>query len=131
MQTSNHKKEELFNKILSRGLWKDIPEREEKAARFISALFHYLFPVQCACMPDEMQLEQGYLNVYKLFRELYWPVRNMGYETDQKFENNFFNQLPQVYDMLIDDAEAIFKGDPAARSVEEIIYIYPGFYADR
>ena len=37
MQTSNHKKEELFNKILSRGLWKDIPEREEKAVMF----FHF------------------------------------------------------------------------------------------
>jgi len=56
MQTSNHKKEELFNKILSRGLWKDIPEREDKAARFIFALFHYLFPVQCACMPNDRQV---------------------------------------------------------------------------
>lgn len=129
MRSTNIKKQELFYKILNRGLWKDIPEREEKASRFIKALFHYLFPIQCSCMPDEMQLDQGYLNTYKHFRELYWPVQNKGFETDVEFENKFFNYLPQIYDMLIEDAEAIFKGDPAAKTVEEVIHIYPGFYA--
>lgn len=129
MKPTNHKKEILFGKILKRGFWKEIPEREIKAAEFIRALFHYLFPVQCACMPNEMQLEQGYLTVYKLFRELYWPVKNNEYATDLEFENNFFNHLPHLYDLLIEDADAIFKGDPAATSVEEVIHIYPGFYA--
>lgn len=122
-------KQELFYKILNRGFWKDIPEREEKASKFIKALFHYLFPVQCACMPDEMQLDQGYLNTYKFFRELYRPVQNKESDPDAEFENNFFNHLPQIYDLLIEDAEAIFKGDPAAKTVEEVIHIYPGFYA--
>ena len=31
--------------------------------------------------------------------------------------------------MLITDAEAAFEGDPAAKSKEEIIFSYPGFYA--
>lgn len=129
MNTLRNKKQELFAKIINRGFWKDIPEREEKAARFIRALFHYLFPVQCACMPDEMQLEQGYLMVYKLFRELYGPVRNNGDSAGNDFETRFFDYLPAVYDLLIEDAEAICKGDPAANSLEEVIHIYPGFYA--
>lgn len=53
MKTSNYKKEELFNKILNRGFWQDIPERKEKVSVFIRALFKYLFSVQCICMPEK------------------------------------------------------------------------------
>ena len=129
MKASNYRKEELFNKILSRGFWEDIPERKEKVSRFIRELFKYLFPVQCLCMPDKMQLEQGHLTVYKLFRELCLPIQEMDLAKEQETENRFFYSLPQIYDLLIEDAEAIFKGDPAARNIEEVIHIYPGFYA--
>ena len=37
--------------------------------------------------------------------------------------------LPAVKEKLIKDAIAIYKGDPAARSVYEIILCYPGFFA--
>jgi serine O-acetyltransferase len=35
--------------------------------------------------------------------------------------------LPELVDAL--DAEAIFRGDPAAHSVDEVVLTYPGFYA--
>ena len=38
-------------------------------------------------------------------------------------------RIPYVKDMLIKDITAIYEGDPAARSPEEIILSYPGFYA--
>ncbi len=41
----------------------------------------------------------------------------------------FFEQLPQVYQLLWQDAEAIFRGDPAAETLDEVISAYPGFYA--
>ncbi len=41
----------------------------------------------------------------------------------------FMGQLPDLYDWLRQDAEAIFEADPAARSVDEVILTYPGFYA--
>jgi serine O-acetyltransferase len=41
----------------------------------------------------------------------------------------FFNNLPQIYSMLLKDAEAICKGDPAAHNIQEVIRIYPGFLA--
>ncbi len=37
--------------------------------------------------------------------------------------------LPAVYDALLEDARATHDGDPAARSVDEVIAAYPGFYA--
>jgi serine O-acetyltransferase len=33
------------------------------------------------------------------------------------------------YKTLLEDAEAILKSDPAARSLSEVIVAYPGFYA--
>lgn len=37
--------------------------------------------------------------------------------------------LPQIQQQLYKDAKAAFDGDPAAKSVEEVILTYPGFFA--
>ena len=37
--------------------------------------------------------------------------------------------LPKIKEMLIKDVIAIYEGDPAARSPEEVILSYPGFFA--
>ena len=37
--------------------------------------------------------------------------------------------LPAIHGMLTEDAEAILAGDPAAKSLTEVISTYPGFYA--
>ncbi|APF18109.1 serine O-acetyltransferase EpsC [Caldithrix abyssi] len=41
----------------------------------------------------------------------------------------FFEQLPHVYELLWSDAQAIYEGDPAAETLDEVISAYPGFYA--
>lgn len=41
----------------------------------------------------------------------------------------FFKKLPQLQQMLLKDVQAGFDGDPAAKSKEEIIFCYPGFFA--
>jgi len=41
----------------------------------------------------------------------------------------FAEALPGVYDKLWLDAQAIYDGDPAASSVDEVISAYPGFLA--
>ena len=41
----------------------------------------------------------------------------------------FFRLLPEIQSLLLKDVQAGFDGDPAAKSKEEIIYCYPGFYA--
>lgn len=43
--------------------------------------------------------------------------------------NQFFEGLERVYDLLQQDVQAMFDGDPAAKSKTEIIRCYPGFYA--
>ena len=41
----------------------------------------------------------------------------------------FMERLPEIKRMLILDVEALYEGDPAARSREEVMISYPGFYA--
>ncbi len=43
--------------------------------------------------------------------------------------NEFFDELPELNRILDTDIEAIFSGDPAARSEFEVIRTYPGFFA--
>ncbi|MGE5419071.1 MAG: serine O-acetyltransferase [Chloroflexota bacterium] len=42
---------------------------------------------------------------------------------------NFFNKLPETRKKLLKDAEFILSSDPAAKSLIEVVLIYPGFYA--
>ncbi len=46
-----------------------------------------------------------------------------------KVANQFMLKVPEVHDMLWDDATAIYEGDPAAESIDEVILAYPGFMA--
>lgn len=46
-----------------------------------------------------------------------------------KLTDLFLESLPEVKRLLLSDVQAIYDGDPAARSKAEIILCYPGFYA--
>lgn len=41
----------------------------------------------------------------------------------------FFDRLPALYEMMLTDARSIVEGDPAAKSIREVIRTYPGFMA--
>lgn len=43
--------------------------------------------------------------------------------------HEFLEALPHLHEVLREDAEAIYRGDPAAASVDEVIVAYPGFLA--
>jgi serine O-acetyltransferase len=43
--------------------------------------------------------------------------------------DDFFDELPAIRGILAVDLQAAFRGDPAAKSVEEVILSYPGFEA--
>ena len=53
---------------------------------------------------------------------------NVGQDA-QSVALEILSELPKIKCMLIKDAQAIYEGDPAARSAEEVILCYPGFYA--
>jgi serine O-acetyltransferase len=43
--------------------------------------------------------------------------------------SSFIDELSVFHRTLLEDAHAIYQGDPAAHSVDEVILAYPGFYA--
>ena len=73
----------------------------------------------------------------KLFRQvkiaLSYGNREHSYEQIKKEAETrclaFIRKVADIQEMLIQDVEAGFNGDPAAKSREEIIFSYPGLYA--
>lgn len=49
--------------------------------------------------------------------------------SDKAINDHVFNELPAIYDLLLKDINAMFLGDPAAKSKAEVVRTYPGFYA--
>lgn len=43
--------------------------------------------------------------------------------------NQFIQKLPEILKFIYTDIQAIYDGDPAAKSKSEVILCYPGFYA--
>ncbi|MDR3611091.1 MAG: serine acetyltransferase [Ignavibacteriaceae bacterium] len=56
-------------------------------------------------------------------------INNGSREDIEKIAGTFISKIPAIHDMLWEDADAIFKGDPAAESIDEVILAYPGFMA--
>ncbi len=50
-------------------------------------------------------------------------------DTGQKQAIDFLYRLPKVRDLVSGDVVAAYRGDPAAKSYDEIVFCYPGLYA--
>lgn len=50
-------------------------------------------------------------------------------EQAQQITLKFLESIPKIREYLATDVEAVFDGDPAAESADEIIFAYPGLYA--
>ncbi|MGM0944859.1 MAG: serine O-acetyltransferase [Bacteroidota bacterium] len=50
-------------------------------------------------------------------------------QNGRQLSSQFFTNLERVYDWINQDVDAMYAGDPAAKSRTEILRSYPGFYA--
>jgi serine O-acetyltransferase len=106
------------------------PEIRAAAPEFVQKVLGLLFPhfaetQECnapAIRRDVMAVEAHLVRLQALLVSLY-P------EMDTTIPRRFMEQLPDIYLWLQQDARAIHEADPAARSVDEVILTYPGFYA--
>ena len=78
-----------------------------------------------------MLIEDVMYNLNKQLRLIYMGTmeRQAAKEKAQELSLEFFRKIPEVRAMAQTDVEAFFVGDPAAFSVDEIIFCYPGLYA--
>lgn len=72
---------------------------------------------------DELELLEFNL------RHILKPFQGSLKKNAKEIAKKFFEKIPEIHNSLILDAEAITKGDPAARNVDEVILSYPGFLA--
>ena len=101
---------------------------KELAESFMDGLFSFLFASYQETFQTETALSQHYANLIDTFSALIFDIiKNEGQvETNTKL---FFDALPTIYKQLLKDAEATLAFDPAAKSIEEVLIAYPGFYA--
>lgn len=109
--------------------FKDVYPSPQTVATFIEGSMRILFPhfdhmriktaVELQALIDETREQLG---------ELCVPMLGKSAALDDLLKE-FVSHLPHFHQVLREDAQAIYRGDPAAYSVDEVILSYPGFYA--
>lgn len=105
-----------------------LPSRPD-AGRFIDQLMRLLFPVTQDCRSVSQHVEETYQNLHEQLVCLLYPLEKNLTTSPEIVCERFFDQLPAIYDGLLFDAHAIADNDPAAVGIEEVVAVYPGFYA--
>jgi serine O-acetyltransferase len=95
--------------------------------RFINDMIQLLFPLDVPRGTDEYLLRFGDIELQ--LRKLLNSLKAILNQTPQTVVDNFFESLPELYERLRLDAESIYKFDPAAASIQEVVHAYPGFFA--
>ncbi|ACX83977.1 putative serine O-acetyltransferase [Blattabacterium sp. (Periplaneta americana) str. BPLAN] len=101
---------------------------KKMSEKFGEGLFHLLFTPDRNILENRKSLKKNY---QKLQQELYNILLELNFEEapSKIFTENFFEKIPNIYQTLITDANAILDFDPAATGIEEIYLSYPGFFA--
>ena len=110
-----------------------VPSRSE-VVKIIKRIQHLMFPEYFSFSEDEgltlteiadkvfLDLKRQLTASYSFFDEdSVVDTESVAYE--------IMSVIPQIKEKLIKDVIALYEGDPAARSPEEVILSYPGFYA--
>ena len=111
------------------------PPDRRQVVRVIKGLQALLFPMcfrrEDPEMTDELLLEN---TLELLGREVCAAMRfrEEAGDPEQAAEeicDAFAGKLPRIRELLLKDVEALYEGDPAANSREEVMICYPGVYA--
>ncbi|MDR2235059.1 MAG: serine O-acetyltransferase [Chryseobacterium sp.] len=97
-----------------------------KTKAFVKDLYQVLFLPQKNNTED--QLKSSFTTLYDSLFSMIVSITGNGKEAE-KDTDTFFEALPELYDLLVLDAQSILEFDPAADSLEEIYLAYPGFFA--
>lgn len=97
---------------------------------FTEGLLELLFP-QLSEKRYESQVE---IKIYaesleNELRIIFLGIQSRLDKPAEKVVKLFSERIPVIYEQLMEDAAAIHEGDPAAKSVDQVIRTYPGFFA--
>jgi serine O-acetyltransferase len=120
---------------------KNLPSRES-----IEEILYYLDELLFPGFREQVELNYSNLRLItservsrlarELIREVEKSIRSASPNRDKGCRaaaelvvEEFFEELPKIRGLLALDMEAAFRGDPAAKSTDEVILSYPGFQA--
>ncbi|WP_027372384.1 MULTISPECIES: serine O-acetyltransferase EpsC [Chryseobacterium] len=97
-----------------------------KTKKWVKDLYETLFLPQKDHSED--QLKKNFETLHNTLFELTHVVTG-NQKLAETHTQKFFASLPELYDLLVLDAQSIMEFDPAADSLEEVYLAYPGFFA--
>lgn len=89
----------------------------------VKKIFRLLFPL------EEKPIDPEVPDTGKVIREQLELILSGLMPENVKLSGQFLGMLKPIKGTLLKDAEFILESDPAAKSLEEVIAIYPGFFA--
>ncbi|MEM8584031.1 MAG: serine O-acetyltransferase [Bacteroidota bacterium] len=99
-------------------------------ADWIDGLMQLLFPAyRNQHYPSFRHFEQAFLANQLMLLSLLSNMQTRLSAPADQLQRSFEFGLPQVHTSLLDDANAILAGDPAATTLTEVLRTYPGFFA--
>lgn len=107
-----------------------LPSRQE-SGKFIQQLINFLFPISKDCQQNEKtkDVRQAYGDLRQKLGCMLDPLMPQLDCDKEEILDNIFLEIPEIYELLLRDAKAITDNDPASVSIEEVIALYPGFFA--
>ena len=107
----------------------ELPDRR-KIVELVSDVQAFMFPAFSSGAPasERMTLEKIR---WELARQIRCALKFDGrvHLDPEAAADQFLAEIPNIYALLLKDIEALYEGDPAASSREEVIIAYPGFFA--
>jgi serine O-acetyltransferase len=107
-----------------------LPSRHD-TSQFLHRLLDFLFPISQDCreLGTAETLAESFQEIQRRLDCLLKPLSEKLPESAKLTSEDFFSQLPEIYELQLLDARAIAENDPASVGVEEVIAVYPGFLA--
>ena len=102
----------------------------KQTEEFTDDMVRFLFPLR-GCREMELTgIRDEWERLRRLFTELLSSTHPMpDNESPGDLAHRFFAAVPVIHEQLLQDADHFLRCDPAAKSVEEVMMCYPGYYA--
>jgi len=103
----------------------NIPIDKKEMQQVVKRLYHIMYPIS-----SQQNIESIHTELRSIADILLHAIAQL--TTDEKAQSiveQFFEDLPNMQRRLTKDANCYLANDPAAKSLEEVILAYPGFFA--
>lgn len=122
--------EDFYRQILNKQQQIEAVPSNESITAWAMRVIRLLYPEQSRKIFTSIEhLQEEFKSLENELCEIMNATKACNNCDSERLAEAFFNELPDMYRLLNTDIQAIFTGDPAARSEFEVIRAYPGFFA--